>query len=238
MAAEARLVTPRARVLVVEDEPLTVEILCRYLDRANYEPRAESNGKRALAQAATWRPQILLLDIMLPGLNGLDVLRELRRGTGPRIPVILLTAKGEEVDRIRGLKFGADDYVVKPFFPAEVVARVGAVLRRQLADDQQPGPLLTFDGLEIDPAGRSVRVEGREVNLTQREFDLLLFMAARPGHVFTREQLMDAVWRFSFYSETTTVTVHIRRLRTKIERDPARPRHIETVWGVGYRFRP
>lgn len=238
MAAEAAFVTSPLRILVVEDEPLTAEILCRYLDRAGYETAAESNGKRAVAQASTWRPSLVVLDVMLPGLNGLDVLRQLRRGTGPRVPVILLTAKGEEADRIRGLELGADDYVVKPFFPAEVVARVGAVLRRELSSDEQPGPPLAFDGLEIDPAARSVRVEGRDVALTQREFDLLLFMATRPGHAFTREQLMDAVWRFSFYSETTTVTVHIRRLRTKIEPDPARPRYVETVWGVGYRFRP
>ncbi len=149
------------------------------------------------------------------------------------MPVILLTAKGEEADRIRGLELGADDYVVKPFFPTEVVARVGAVLRRDPSSDEQPGPPLAFDGLEIDPAARSVRVEGRDVALTQREFDLLLFIATRPGHAFTREQLMDAVWRFSFYSETTTVTVHIRRLRTKIEPDPARPNYVD---GMGRRL--
>jgi two-component system response regulator ResD len=226
-----------ARVLVVEDEPVTAEIVCRYLDRAGYATMSEGDGNAAVARASAWRPDLVVLDIMLPGLNGLEVLRRLRDRRGPRVAVILLTAKGEEADRIRGLLLGADDYVVKPFSPAELVARVAAVLRRG-HDEEQPAAPLILDGLEIHPAGRVVLVDGREVALTQREFDLLLFLAGRPGQVFTREQLMDAVWRFAFYSDTTTVTVHIRRLRAKIERDPARPRYIETVWGVGYRFRP
>ncbi len=228
---------PTPRVLVVEDEPVTAEIVCRYLERAGYETLAEGDGNVAVAQASAWRPDLVVLDIMLPGLDGLEVLRHLRDRGGARVPVILLSAKGEETERIRGLCLGADDYVVKPFSPAELVARVAAVLRRG-HDEEQPARPLAFDGLEIRPAGRVVLVDGREVALTQREFDLLLFLAGRPGQVFTREQLMDAVWRFAFYSDTTTVTVHIRRLRAKIERDPARPRYIETVWGVGYRFRP
>ncbi len=227
-----------ARVLVVEDEPLTAEIVCRYLARAGYETRAEADGNVAMARASAWRPDLVVLDIMLPGLSGLDVLRHLRDGGAPRAAVILLTAKGEEADRIHGLRLGADDYVVKPFSPAELVARVAAVLRRGHEDDERRAPPLAFGGLEIQPAGRVVLVDGHEVALTQREFDLLLFLAGRPGQVFTRDQLMDAVWRFPFYSDTTTVTVHIRRLRAKIEPDPAQPRYIETVWGVGYRFRP
>jgi two-component system response regulator ResD len=229
--------TPAARVLVVEDDPVTADILCLYLDRAGYETMAEGDGNVGVARASAWRPDLVVLDVMLPGLNGLEVLRHLRDRGGPRVPVILLTARGEEAERIRGLRLGADDYVVKPFSPGELVARVAAVLRRW-DDDEQPSPPLAFGGLEIHPAGRVVVVDGQEVALTQREFDLLLFLANHPGRAFTRDQLMDAVWRFGFYSDTTTVTVHIRRLRAKIEADPSRPRYIETVWGVGYRFRP
>jgi DNA-binding response OmpR family regulator len=151
--------------------------------------------------------------------------------------VILLTAKGEESDRVIGLRLGADDYVVKPFSPAELVARVDAVLRRV---DTAPSlePALEFDDLKIDPAARRVFARGEEAQLTQREFDVLLFLARHPGQVFSRNQLMDAVWQYSFYSDTSTVTVHIRRLRSKIEPDPAQPRYIQTVWGVGYRFQP
>ncbi|HEY3188387.1 MAG TPA: response regulator transcription factor, partial [Solirubrobacteraceae bacterium] len=151
--------------------------------------------------------------------------------------VILLTAKGEEVDRVVGLRSGADDYMVKPFSPAELVARVDAVLRRvrPAAADTEP---LRFGELEIDPHARRVRVRGEEVHLTQREFDLLEFLARHPGQVFTRDQLMDAVWQFPFYTDTSTVTVHVRRLRAKLEADPDKPRFLQTVWGVGYRFQP
>ncbi len=229
---------PRGRVLVVDDEPTIAEIVSRYLERAHYETRMAADGHAALARASTWHPDLVVLDLMLPGLDGLEVMRLLREARGPRVAVILLTAKGEETDRIDGLRLGADDYVVKPFSPAELVARVDAVLRRNEPDDDEPEPPLLFDGLEIDLAGRRVLVSGDEVTLTQREFDLLAFLARHPGQVFTRDQLMEQVWRFSFYSDTSTVTVHIRRLRAKIEPEPAQPRFIETVWGVGYRFRP
>jgi two-component system response regulator ResD len=151
--------------------------------------------------------------------------------------VILLTAKGEESDRVVGLRLGADDYVVKPFSPAELVARADAVLRR-VERPQAPAEPLEFDEIRIDPTARQVTVRGETAALTQREFDLLLFMARHPLQVFSRSQLMDAVWRYSFYTDTSTVTVHIRRLRTKLEPDPRRPRYLETVWGVGYRFAP
>ncbi len=229
---------PRGRVLVVDDEPTIAEIVSRYLERAHYETRVAADGHAALARASTWHPDLVVLDLMLPGLDGLEVMRLLREGGGPRVAVILLTAKGEETDRIDGLRLGADDYVVKPFSPAELVARVDAVLRRNETSDDTREPPLHFDGLEIDLAGRRVLVAGEEVTLTQREFDLLAFLAQHPGQVFTRDQLMEQVWRFSFYSDTSTVTVHIRRLRAKIEPEPAQPRFIETVWGVGYRFRP
>ncbi len=225
------------RVLVVEDEPVTAEVVSRYLERAGYETVIERDGLSALARAADWRPDLVVLDIMLPRLNGLEVLRRLRAGEGSRVAVILLSAINEEKDRIRGLQLGADDYLGKPFSAAELVARVAAVLRRSAEDDHLASPL-AFDGLEIDPTARAVQVDGRSIALTQREFDLLWFMASRPGQAFTRAQLMDGVWQFTFYSETTTVTVHIRRLRAKIERNPSEPTRIETVWGVGYRFRP
>jgi DNA-binding response OmpR family regulator len=179
----------------------------------------------------------VVLDLMLPGLDGLEVMRRLRDQDRDRIAVILLTAKGEESDRVIGLRLGADDYVVKPFSPAELVARVDAVLRRVGTSPELESSLELSD-MTIDPAARRVFVRGEEVQLTQREFDVLLFLARHPGQVFSRNQLMDAVWQYSFYTDTSTVTVHIRRLRSKIEADPALPRHIQTVWGVGYRFQP
>jgi len=174
---------------------------------------------------------------MLPGLDGLEVMRRLREQDRDRIAVILLTAKGEESDRVVGLRLGADDYVVKPFSPAELVARVDAVLRRFDNSPAHEEPMEIGD-LKIDPAARQVFVSDDEVQLTQREFDVLLFLARHPGQVFSRNQLMDAIWQYSFYTDTSTVTVHIRRLRAKIETDPSQPRHIQTVWGVGYRFQP
>jgi DNA-binding response OmpR family regulator len=174
---------------------------------------------------------------MLPGVDGLEVMRRLREQDRERIAVILLTAKGDESDRVIGLRLGADDYVVKPFSPAELVARVDAVLRRIDTTPAQEEPI-ELDDLTIDPASRRVFSQGTEVQLTQREFDVLLYLARHPGQVFSRNQLMDAIWQYSFYTDTSTVTVHIRRLRAKIEADPAQPSHIQTVWGVGYRFQP
>jgi two-component system response regulator ResD len=179
----------------------------------------------------------VVLDLMLPGIDGLEVMRRIRDGDRDRTAIILLTARGEETDRVVGLRLGADDYVVKPFSPAELVARVDAVLRR-LDTSPDPEPPLEFDGLTIDPSARRVVAGGAEVALTVREFELLLFLARHPGQAFTRDQLMDLVWRHVFFTDTSTVTVHIRRLRAKIERRPDQPRWIETVWGVGYRFRP
>jgi two-component system, OmpR family, response regulator ResD len=225
-------------ILVVDDEPTIAEVVARYLERAGFETRIAADGPSAVAAARSRRPDLVVLDIMLPGFDGLEAMRRIREDAGGRTAVILLTARGESSDRVIGLRRGADDYVVKPFSPAELVARVEAVLRRS-ADASGSGSAapLTFGDLEIDPRARSVRVAGRDVELTQREFDLLHFLSQHPGQVFSREQLMDDVWRFSFYTDTTTVTVHIRRLRAKIERDPAAPRLIQTVWGVGYRFR-
>jgi two-component system, OmpR family, response regulator ResD len=227
----------RGSVLVVDDEPTIAEVVARYLERAGYSTRVAADGIQALEAVAKQRPDLVVLDLMLPGIDGLEVMRRMRDQDRERIATILLTAKGEESDRVVGLRLGADDYVVKPFSPAELVARVDAVLRRIDTSPSSSEPLACSD-MTIDPASRRVFVRGEEVQLTQREFDLLLFLARHPGQVFSRNQLMDAVWQYSFYTDTSTVTVHIRRLRAKTEVDPARPQHIETVWGVGYRFAP
>jgi two-component system response regulator ResD len=226
----------RGSVLVVDDEPTIAEVVSRYLERAGYRTAIAYDGADALVQADHGRPDLVVLDLMLPGVDGLEVLRRLREGPAPP-GVILLTAKGEASDRVIGLRHGADDYVVKPFSPLELVARVDAVLRRveRPADDVEP---VVAGEILIDPASRQATVRDEPVALTQREFDLLLFMARHPHQAFSRNQLMDAVWQYSFYTDTSTVTVHIRRLRTKLERDPSHPRHLETVWGIGYRFAP
>jgi two-component system, OmpR family, response regulator ResD len=227
----------RRSVLVVDDEPTISEVVGRYLSRAGYEVRTAADGGSALAEVAERRPDLVVLDLMLPGIEGLEVMRRIRDHGRHGTAVILLTAKGEEIDRVVGLRLGADDYVVKPFSPAELVARVDAVLRRVGAAAAPETPL-RYGDLVIDPAARRVTVDGAEVALTQREFDVLLFFARHPGQAFTRQQLMDRVWQYAFYTDTSTVTVHIRRIRAKIEADPAAPRFLETVWGVGYRFRP
>jgi DNA-binding response OmpR family regulator len=220
----------RGSVLVVADEPTIGEVVSAYLERAGYETRVAVDGFEALEAVAQRAPDLIVLDLMLPGLDGLEVMRRVRDRAGA---IILLTAKGDEQDRVIGLRLGADDYVVKPFSPAELVARVDAVLRR-VDTVPERAPALRFDSLEIDPGARSVRIEGEEAALTGREFDLLLFLARHPGQAFTREQLMDHVWQYAFYTDTSTVTVHVRRLRAKLGCD----RWIETVWGVGYRFAP
>jgi two-component system response regulator ResD len=227
----------RGTVLVVDDEPTIAEVVSRYLERAGYRTRIASDGPQALERVAERRPDLVVLDLMLPGIDGLEVMRRLRQPERDRIAFILLTAKGEESDRVIGLRLGADDYVVKPFSPVELVARVDAVLRRVDTSQADQDPIQCND-LTIDPVSRRVLVDGEGVQLTQREFDVLLFLARHPGQVFSRNQLMDAVWQYSFYTDTSTVTVHVRRLRAKIELDPTQPRHIETVWGVGYRFTP
>jgi two-component system, OmpR family, response regulator ResD len=225
----------RGSVLVVDDDVTIAEIVARYLDRAGYDVAIANDGTGALARAAERRPDLVVLDLMLPGIDGLEVMRRLREVERDHMAIVLLTAKGEETDRVSGLCLGADDYVVKPFSPAELVARVEAILRRVNTTPERQ-PAIGFDGLTIDPCARRVRVREQDIALTQREFDLLLFMARHPGQVFTRHQLMDQVWHYSFYTDTSTVTVHMRRLRSKIEAEPERPRFLETVWGVGYRF--
>jgi DNA-binding response OmpR family regulator len=232
--------TSRGTVLVVDDEPTIVEVVARYMVRAGYETREAFDGPGAVQAARLQRPDLVVLDVMLPGFDGIEVMRRLHELPGDPIAVILLTARAEESDRLIGLRQGADDYVVKPFSPAELVARVDAVLRRaapRAAFELAEEPIV-HGGLRVDPAARIATLDGVEVPLTQREFELLLYLAARPGRVFSRDQLMEAVWGYTFFTDTSTVTVHVRRLRAKLEPDPARPRYIETVWGVGYRFRP
>jgi two-component system, OmpR family, response regulator ResD len=226
----------RGSVLVVDDEPTIREVVSRYLERAGYETRVAGDGPSALQAVAERPPDLIVLDLMLPGIDGLEVMRRVRDGR-QRGAVILLTAKGDENDRIVGLRLGADDYVVKPFSPGELVARVDAVLRRvdTVAEDQPP---LRFGDLVIEPSAHRVAVAGEEVQLTIREYELLTFLARHPGRAFTRDELMNSVWQYAFYTDTSTVTVHIRRLRSKIERDASAPRWIQTVWGVGYRFAP
>ncbi|MEZ5123788.1 MAG: response regulator transcription factor [Solirubrobacterales bacterium] len=227
----------RGSILVVDDEPTIGDVVSRYLVRAGYRARVAGDGPSAVQAALDQRPDLVVLDLMLPGMDGLEVMRRIRSAHSGRPAIILLTARGEESDRVIGLRLGADDYVVKPFSPAELVARVDAVLRR-LDTTGEPDDELDFGALRIDPAARRVHLDDEEVVLTAREFDLLAFLAQHPGQAFTRSQLMDHVWRYSFYSDTSTVTVHIRRLRFKLEPDPSQPRYIETVWGVGYRFSP
>ena len=223
------------RVLVVDDERTVTEVVERYLLREGFDVAVAGDGAEALRLARVWGPDLMILDLRLPGLDGLEVCRRLRQHT--RLPIIMLTSRSEETDRVVGLEMGADDYVVKPFSPRELVARVKSVLRRASADPRQDaGGTLRFDGVAINPLTRTVNVNGAAVQLTAKEFDLLFHLAAHRGQVFTRSQLMDQVWDYEYAADPSTVTVHIRRLREKVESDPVRPRLIKTVWGVGYKF--
>ena len=230
----------RQRVLVVDDEPTVREVVCSYLTRDGYDVAQASDGAGALSQVSDFDPDLILLDVMLPKVSGLEVLRRIRQSS--TVPVVLLTARADETDRILGLEFGADDYVVKPFSPRELVARVRAVLRRsgaqQLAElTQSDGRPIIVDGLSIDPRSRQVFVSNNEVRLTAKEFDLLHFLSTHPHHVFTRAELLERVWASSvLFQDPATVTVHIRRIRHKIESNIEQPRWIHTVFGVGYRF--
>ncbi len=225
-------------ILVVDDEPSVVEVVSLYLRREGYAVRAAGDGRLALEAIAEETPSLIVLDLMLPKVDGMEILRRVREHSA-EVPVIMLTARGQETDRIYGLERGADDYVVKPFSPAELVARVKAVLRRtQAGASGAGGSLITFDDLEIDPPTRQVKVRGENVELTATEFNLLEFMAQHPRQVFSRDKLLDNVWGYTEYVDPSTVTVHIRRLREKIEVDPGKPKCLLTVWGVGYKFDP
>ncbi|HMD89441.1 MAG TPA: response regulator transcription factor [Anaerolineaceae bacterium] len=225
-------------ILVVEDEQNIQEIVCLYLKRAGYLVIPVSDGQQALEVLARQSPDLIVLDIMLPFVDGYEITRRVRQAG--EIPIIILTARREESDRISGLEMGADDYVVKPFSPQELVSRVRAVLRRTrpAAEEKRLAAPLTFTELVINPQTRIVQVDNREIELTSKEFDLLWLLAQSPRQVFSRDQLLDKIWGISDYIDPSTVTVHMRRLREKIEKDPSRPTHIITVWGVGYRFEP
>jgi two-component system, OmpR family, response regulator ResD len=224
-------------ILIVDDEPMVRDVLTRYLEQEGFTVRTAEDGPEALELAASAAPDLVVLDLMLPGLDGLEVLRRLRE-RGP-IPVVLLTAKGGEIDRVVGLELGADDYVAKPFSPREVTARVRAVLRRGRPDlDADRPQVATFGDLEVDRMKREARRGGATLNLTRREFELLDLLTSQPGRTFTRSELLEGVWDFAWAGDSSTVTVHVRRLRAKIERDPSSPEHLLTVWGVGYRFEP
>jgi two-component system, OmpR family, response regulator ResD len=222
----------RPTVLVVDDEPIVREVVCRYLRRDGFLTREAGDGTQALRALRDDGLSLVVLDVMVPGVDGLEICRRIRAASD--LPVILLTARGEEADRIVGLELGADDYVTKPFSPRELVARVRSVLRRTTPRERVE-PILRGD-LVIDPAAREVTKAGAVLKLTAKEFDLLLFLARHPRQVFSRDHLMDRVWGYQAAFDTGTVTVHIRRLREKIETDPAHPELLQTVWGVGYRF--
>ncbi|MGW0536896.1 response regulator transcription factor [Streptomyces sp. NPDC003032] len=222
------------RVLVVDDDPTVAEVVTGYLSRAGYAVDRADDGPAALEYATRHWPDLVVLDLMLPGMDGLEVCRRLR-AKGP-VPVVMLTALGDEDDRILGLEIGADDYVTKPFSPRELVLRVESVLRRSHAGRaSDPGTPLRAAGLSVDPVARRATKGGAELALTIREFDLLTFFLRHPGQAFSREELIREVWGWEF-GDLSTVTVHIRRLRGKVEDDPARPQLIQTVWGVGYRL--
>ena len=228
--------TAMKTILVVDDEQLVRNIVAKYLQRAGFRTveAGESDTARALFELE--EPSLVVLDVMMPGNDGLSLCRWIRERSGT--PVILLTALGEEADRIVGLELGADDYVTKPFSPRELTARVRTVLRRAGEPAKAPDERLSFGDVEIDAGTRDVRRAGAELKLTAREFDLLCFLASNPRRVFSRSHLLDRVWGDEEVRDSSTVTVHIRRLREKIERDPSHPRHLETVWGVGYRLAP
>ena len=224
-----------AKILVVDDEPNIREVVGLYLRRDGHEVVSATDGEEALEVFARSEPDLVVLDLMLPKMGGLEVCRRMRAER--RVPLIMLTARGEEEERIVGLSLGADDYVVKPFSPRELAARVAAVLRRgEESSEPATRKVLSFEGLRIDPNTREVLVDGAPAALTAREFDLLYHMASAPGRVFTRDQLMETVWGYAFSADTSTVTVHMRRLREKVEPNAARPRYLQTVWGVGYKF--
>ena len=225
-------------ILVVEDEPAVAEVVSLYLRRAGYTVRMVNTGPAAVREFDTQPPTLIVLDLMLPGLDGLAITRHVReRGD---TPIIMLTARSQETDRIAGLEMGADDYVTKPFSPQELVSRVRAVLRRAKPSGASEAieRALTFDDLSIDPQTRLVTLHGEEKSLTAKEFDLLWLLARHPRQVFTRDQLLERVWGMADYIDPGTVTVHVRRLREKIENDPSNPQHLQTAWGVGYKFEP
>ncbi len=224
-----------AKILVVDDEPNIREVVSLYLRQEGHAVVPAADGEEALGLYRQELPDLVILDLILPKVDGLEVCRRMQAER--RVPLIMLTARGAEADRALGLDAGADDYVVKPFRPRELMVRVSALLRETEARaDQADGRVIAFDGMRVDPGTREVAIRGVPTTLTAREFDLLYYLASNSGCTFTRDELMEAVWAHEFAAEPSAVNVHMRRLREKIEEDPAHPRHLQTVWGVGYRF--
>jgi DNA-binding response OmpR family regulator len=222
-----------ATVLVVDDEPIVREVVARYLAREGHRTLEAADGDAARGVIERSDPDLVVLDVMLPGTDGLELCRWIRGRS--ELPVIMLTARGEEADRIVGLELGADDYVTKPFSPRELAARVRSVLRRSTAV-APAATALEFGDLRLESETRDARKAGVPIRLTAKEFDLLWFLASHPRRVFSRDQLMASVWGYTAALDTGTVTVHVRRVREKIEDDPSQPRYLETVWGIGYRL--
>jgi DNA-binding response OmpR family regulator len=228
-------------ILVVEDEASIAEVVSLYLKRAGFSAQIASDGRQAMTLFDRRKPDLVILDLMLPEVDGLSLTRWLRDRSN--VPIIMLTARRAEIDRITGLEMGADDYVVKPFSPQELVSRVRAVMRRLGREQADAEPErsernLTFGEINIDPRSRVVTIKDTPIELTVKEFDMLYLLARHPKQVFTREQLLERVWGGAQYIDPGTVTVHVRRLREKIEADPSKPIHLLTVWGVGYKFEP
>jgi DNA-binding response OmpR family regulator len=237
--SDVDITPPPRRVLVVDDEANIREVLCQYLAAEGFLTTQATDGEDALRQVVGTPPDMIILDLMLPGLDGLEVCRRIRATSA--VPILMLTARGEELDKVTGFSVGADDYVTKPFSPREVVMRVQAMMRRAQATSvpamAQHGTL-HFGTLIIRPQLRIAERDGVALDLTSKEFDLLYFLASHPRQVFTRQQLLDHVWDIGYFGDISTVTVHIRRLREKIEPEPSAPLHVKTVWGVGYKFDP
>jgi len=223
-------------VLVVDDEPIVRQVIVRYLERDGHRILEAATGDEAALLLERDPPSLVVLDVMLPGIDGFELCRRIRASSD--LPIVLLTARGEEADRIVGLELGADDYLTKPFSPRELAVRVRNLLRRAASVEDGDSSAVTFGDLEIDAVTREARKGGERLKLTLKEFDLLWFLATHRRRVFTREELMDRVWGYRSQLDTGTLTVHIRRLRAKVEDDPAHPKHLETVWGVGYRLTP
>lgn len=225
----------KEKVLVVDDEKTLVKALKFNLEKEGFKVEEAYNGEEALQKVAALNPDIIVLDLMLPGLDGFEVCRQIRKKQ--EIPIIMLTARGDDIDKVLGLELGADDYMTKPFNPRELVARIKAILRRSGAREEALRKHIQIGGLEIDLLQHRVRAGNREIDLTAKEFALLSFLASNAGRVYSREQLLEQVWGYNYYGDARTVDVHIRHLREKIEIDPANPELIITVWGTGYKFR-
>jgi DNA-binding response OmpR family regulator len=229
-------------IALIDDEATICEVLQKYLEREGYRVSLAHSGAAALDLLTNHKADVIVLDVMLPNLDGFSLLRRLRGSPELSLnqasPVIMLTARSEEHDRLTGFELGADDYVVKPFSPLELVYRVRAILRRNHTGQAAPHSTLSLSGLEIDPVRRSVERQGHSIHLTAKEFDILYLLAQHPQQVFSRDQLLNRVWGYEFFGGETTVTVHVRRLREKLEPNPAEPTYIQTVWGIGYKFEP